>query len=115
MCVCVDVCVPVFTCVCVCVCAVMLPSLVLHRSSVRPYQRGFYCSDSSLGYSFKSSTVPSSVLTAVGLTLPSVSVSQPPFGAPGLGNRSVWGGGGGGGWRLAHGGVCGGSCRSWGR
>ncbi|XP_062306240.1 phospholipid phosphatase 3 isoform X2 [Osmerus eperlanus] len=57
-----------------CLLIVMLPSLVLHRSSVRPYQRGFYCSDSSLGYPFKSSTVPSSVLTAVGLTLPSVSI-----------------------------------------
>ncbi|KAI4829247.1 hypothetical protein KUCAC02_023303 [Chaenocephalus aceratus] len=53
----------------------MLPSLVLHRTSVRPYQRGFYCSDSSLRYSYKKSTVSSSVLTVVGLTLPSVSVS----------------------------------------
>ncbi|KAM6963233.1 phospholipid phosphatase 3 isoform 2-T2 [Aplochiton taeniatus] len=57
-----------------CLLLVMLPSLVLHHSSVRPYQRGFYCSDSSLRYSFKNSTVPSSVLTAVGLTLPTVSI-----------------------------------------
>ena len=55
----------------------MLPSLVLHRTSVRPYQRGLYCSDSSLRYPYKSSTVPSSVLTSVGLTLPAVSVSRP--------------------------------------
>ncbi|MEQ2306850.1 Phospholipid phosphatase 3 [Ameca splendens] len=52
----------------------VLLSLVLHRSSVRPYQRGFYCSDSSLKYPYKSSTVPSSVLVSVGLTLPMVSI-----------------------------------------
>ncbi|XP_077963859.1 phospholipid phosphatase 3 [Gasterosteus aculeatus] len=52
----------------------MLPSLVLHRSSVRPYQRGFYCSDSGLRFPYKRSTVPSSVLTAVGLALPAVSI-----------------------------------------
>ncbi|XP_076009253.1 phospholipid phosphatase 3 isoform X2 [Genypterus blacodes] len=57
-----------------CLLLAMLPSLVLHRSSVRPYQRGFYCSDSSLIYPYKSSTVPSSVLTSVGLTLPVVSI-----------------------------------------
>ncbi|TWW57638.1 Phospholipid phosphatase 3 [Takifugu flavidus] len=53
----------------------MLPSLVLQHTSVRPYQRGLYCGDSSLSYPYKKSTVPSSVLTAVGLTLPLVSVS----------------------------------------
>lgn len=57
------------------VCVAMLPSLVLQRTSVRPYQRGLYCGDSSLSYPYKKSTVPSSVLTAVGLTLPFVSVS----------------------------------------
>ncbi|KAI9547828.1 hypothetical protein NQZ68_015094 [Dissostichus eleginoides] len=58
-----------------CLLLAMLPSLVLHRTSVRPYQRGFYCSDSSLRYSYKKSTVSSSVLTVVGLTLPSVSMT----------------------------------------
>ncbi|KAF3835075.1 hypothetical protein F7725_027633 [Dissostichus mawsoni] len=62
-----------------CLLLAMLPSLVLHRTSVRPYQRGFYCSDSSLRYSYKKSTVSSSVLTVVGLTLPSVSVTSLPF------------------------------------
>ncbi|XP_054459059.1 phospholipid phosphatase 3 isoform X2 [Anoplopoma fimbria] len=57
-----------------CLLLAMLPSLVLHRSSVRPYQRGFYCSDSSLKYPYKRSTVSSAVLTAVGLTLPTVSI-----------------------------------------
>ncbi|CAB1332046.1 unnamed protein product [Coregonus sp. 'balchen'] len=69
-----------------CLLLVMLPGLVLHRSSVRPYQRGFYCSDVSLRYSYKSSTIPSSVLTAVGLIVPSVAVSLPHHGAlPGEG------------------------------
>ncbi|XP_073332795.1 phospholipid phosphatase 3 isoform X2 [Pagrus major] len=57
-----------------CLLLAMLPSLVLHRTSVRPYQRGLYCSDSSLRYPYKRSTVPSSVLTSVGLTLPAVSI-----------------------------------------
>uniref|UniRef100_A0A1A7WN39 Phospholipid phosphatase 3 n=1 Tax=Iconisemion striatum TaxID=60296 RepID=A0A1A7WN39_9TELE len=57
-----------------CLLLAMLPSLVLHRSSVHPYQRGFYCNDSSLNYPYKSSTVPSSVLISVGMTLPMVSI-----------------------------------------
>lgn len=57
------------------VCVAMLPSLALQHTSVRPYQRGLYCGDSSLSYPYQKSTVPSSVLTAVGLTLPFVSVS----------------------------------------
>lgn len=58
--------------------AVMLPTIVLHKTSaVPPYKRGFYCSDDSIRYTFKSSTVPSSVLVAVGLLLPTVSVSRP--------------------------------------
>ncbi|XP_070688711.1 phospholipid phosphatase 3 isoform X2 [Pempheris klunzingeri] len=57
-----------------CLLLAMLPSLVLHRTSIRPYQRGLYCSDSSLAYPYKRSTVPSSVLTSVGLTLPAVSI-----------------------------------------
>ncbi|KAM4548952.1 phospholipid phosphatase 3 isoform 2-T2 [Odontesthes bonariensis] len=58
-----------------CLLLAMLPSLVLHRASIRPYQRGLYCSDSSLNYPYKRSTVPSSVLTSVGLTLPAVSIA----------------------------------------
>ncbi|CAB1324171.1 unnamed protein product, partial [Coregonus sp. 'balchen'] len=68
-------------------CPVMLPSLAIHRTSVHPYQRGFYCSDVSLRYSYKSSTIPSSVLTAVGLTLPSMAVSQTYHGALCLGGE----------------------------
>ncbi|XP_075895699.1 phospholipid phosphatase 3 isoform X2 [Nelusetta ayraudi] len=57
-----------------CLLLAMLPSLVLHRTTVRPYQRGFYCSDSSLSFPYKRSTVPSSVLIGVGVTLPAVSI-----------------------------------------
>ncbi|XP_065113387.1 phospholipid phosphatase 3 isoform X2 [Paramisgurnus dabryanus] len=58
----------------VCLILVMLPSMVLHKSTVQPYQRGFYCSDDSIRYTYKNSTVPSSVLTAVGLLLPIASI-----------------------------------------
>ncbi|XP_056620123.1 phospholipid phosphatase 3 isoform X2 [Triplophysa dalaica] len=58
----------------VCLILVMLPSMVLHKSTVQPYQRGFYCSDDTIRYTYKSSTVPSSVLTAVGLLLPIASI-----------------------------------------
>uniref|UniRef100_A0A8C1PMG3 Phospholipid phosphatase 3 n=1 Tax=Cyprinus carpio TaxID=7962 RepID=A0A8C1PMG3_CYPCA len=57
-----------------CLVLVMLPSMVLHKSTVQPYQRGFYCADDSIRYAFKNSTVPSSVLTAVGLLLPIASI-----------------------------------------
>uniref|UniRef100_A0A8C6TJJ1 Phospholipid phosphatase 3 n=1 Tax=Neogobius melanostomus TaxID=47308 RepID=A0A8C6TJJ1_9GOBI len=57
-----------------CLLLAMLPSLVFHNGVVRPYQRGFYCNDSSLYFPYKRSTVPSSVLTSVGLTLPLVSI-----------------------------------------
>ncbi|KAG7487681.1 hypothetical protein MATL_G00026590 [Megalops atlanticus] len=53
-----------------CLLLVMFPSIMTHKSSIQPYQRGFYCSDDSIRYSFKKSTVPSAVLLAVGLLLP---------------------------------------------
>ncbi|XP_012691618.1 phospholipid phosphatase 3 isoform X2 [Clupea harengus] len=59
----------------ICLLLVMLPTLVLHKTAaVAPYRRGFYCSDDSIRYSFKSSTVPSSVLVAVGVLLPTLSI-----------------------------------------
>ncbi|XP_062858233.1 phospholipid phosphatase 3 isoform X2 [Trichomycterus rosablanca] len=57
-----------------CLLLVMLPSMVLHKSTVHPYQRSFFCSDDSIRYSYKSSTVPSSVLMAVGILLPLASI-----------------------------------------
>ena len=78
----------------------MLPSLVLQRSSVPPYQRGFYCSDAALRYPYKGSTVPTATLTAVGLALPVVSVSHPhsrtPRRDPGGPSSPASGGGRGG-------------------
>ncbi|KAB5539761.1 hypothetical protein PHYPO_G00092890 [Pangasianodon hypophthalmus] len=61
----------------ICLLLVMLPSMVLHKSSIQPYQRGFYCTDDSIRYDYKNSTVPSSVLMAVGVLLPLASVSAP--------------------------------------
>ncbi|KAM9435041.1 phospholipid phosphatase 3 isoform 2-T2 [Clarias gariepinus] len=58
----------------ICLLLVMLPSMVLHKSSIQPYQRGFYCTDDSIRYTFKSSTVPSRVLMAVGILLPLASI-----------------------------------------
>ncbi|KAK1795879.1 hypothetical protein P4O66_008989 [Electrophorus voltai] len=58
---------------------VMLPSMVLHKSTVQPYQRGFYCADDSIRYAYKKSTVPSPILMAVGLLLPLASVTGLPF------------------------------------
>ncbi|XP_035270608.1 phospholipid phosphatase 3 isoform X2 [Anguilla anguilla] len=58
----------------VCLLLVMLPSLILHKSAIPPYHRGFYCSDDSIRFSFKNSTIPSPVLMAVGLILPVTSI-----------------------------------------
>nr|ADO27940.1 lipid phosphate phosphohydrolase 3 [Ictalurus furcatus] len=58
----------------ICLLLVMLPSMVLHKSSIQPYQRGFYCTDDSIRYAYKNSTVPSSVLMAVGVLLPLPSI-----------------------------------------
>ncbi|XP_026885296.2 phospholipid phosphatase 3 isoform X2 [Electrophorus electricus] len=57
-----------------CLFLVMLPSMVLHKSTVQPYQRGFYCADDSIRYAYKKSTVPSPILMAVGLLLPLASI-----------------------------------------
>ncbi|XP_033847951.1 phospholipid phosphatase 3 isoform X1 [Periophthalmus magnuspinnatus] len=57
-----------------CLLLAMLPSLVFHHSLVNPYQRGFFCNDTSLYFPYKRSTISSAVLTAVGLTLPLVSI-----------------------------------------
>ncbi|XP_060773576.1 phospholipid phosphatase 3 isoform X2 [Neoarius graeffei] len=58
----------------ICLLLVMMPSMVLHKSSIQPYHRGFYCTDDSIRYTYKNSTVPSSVLMAVGVLLPLTSI-----------------------------------------
>ena len=60
--------------------AVLLVAVFLHKSPFPPYQRGFFCNDNSIRLPYKSSTVSTTVLTAVGVTVPVASVS-PGFGA----------------------------------
>ncbi|KAM9306490.1 phospholipid phosphatase 1 isoform 1-T1 [Pholidichthys leucotaenia] len=54
------------------VCLVLggLPLAAFNLGKVRPYQRGFFCSDDSIKYPFHSGTVSSAVLYSVGFTLP---------------------------------------------
>lgn len=53
-----------------------LPLVAFNLCKVRPYQRGFFCSDDSIQYPFHSSTVTSTVLYSVGLMLPISCVSR---------------------------------------
>ncbi|KAK5622466.1 Phospholipid phosphatase 3 [Crenichthys baileyi] len=55
--------------------AVVLVGVFLHKSPFPPYQRGFFCNDESIRFPYKNSTVSTTVLTAVGVTVPVVSVS----------------------------------------
>lgn len=55
--------------------AVLLVAVFLHKFPFRPYQRGFFCNDNSIGLTYKRSTVSTTMLTAVGATVPVVSVS----------------------------------------
>lgn len=55
---------------------VVLIAASLHKCPFPPYQRGFFCNDNSIRLSYKSSTVSNTVLTAVGVTVPVVSVSS---------------------------------------
>lgn len=56
--------------------AVLLVAVFLHKSPFPPYRRGFFCDDNSIRLSYKGSTVSNTVLTAVGVTVPVVSVSS---------------------------------------
>ncbi|KAM9820118.1 phospholipid phosphatase 1 [Neosynchiropus ocellatus] len=47
-----------------------LPLAAFNLGKVRPYQRGFFCSDDSIKYPFHPSTVSSTVLYTVGFALP---------------------------------------------
>ncbi|XP_044878379.1 phospholipid phosphatase 1 isoform X2 [Mauremys mutica] len=51
-----------------------LPLGVLNLAKIKPYQRGFFCNDDSIKYPFHDSTVTSTVLYAVGFTLPIFSI-----------------------------------------
>ncbi|KAM9718660.1 phospholipid phosphatase 3-like isoform 2-T2 [Menidia menidia] len=57
-----------------CLFLVVLVGVFLHKSPFPPYQRGFFCNDNSIRLPFKNSTVSTAVLTAVGVTVPVVSI-----------------------------------------
>uniref|UniRef100_A0A8B9JVB8 Phospholipid phosphatase 1 n=1 Tax=Astyanax mexicanus TaxID=7994 RepID=A0A8B9JVB8_ASTMX len=47
-----------------------LPLAAFNLAKIKPYRRGFFCNDESIGYPFHSSTVTSTTLYTVGFTLP---------------------------------------------
>lgn len=53
-----------------------LPLAAFNLGKVRPYQRGFFCTDDTIRYPYHSSTVTSTVLYTVGFTLPISCVSR---------------------------------------
>ncbi|KAM4728990.1 phospholipid phosphatase 3-like isoform 2-T2 [Anableps anableps] len=57
-----------------CLFLVVLAGVFLHKSPFPPYQRGFFCNDESIRFPYKNSTVSTTVLTAVGVTVPVVSI-----------------------------------------
>ncbi|XP_038134825.1 phospholipid phosphatase 3-like isoform X2 [Cyprinodon tularosa] len=57
-----------------CLFLVVLVGVILHKSPFPPYQRGFFCNDKSIRLPYKNSTVSTTVLTAVGVTVPVVSI-----------------------------------------
>lgn len=60
-----------------------LPLAAFNLGKVRPYQRGFFCSDDSIRYPFHHSTITSTVLYTVGFALPISCVSSPLLGKRG--------------------------------
>uniref|UniRef100_UPI00398E921C phospholipid phosphatase 3 isoform X2 n=1 Tax=Pristiophorus japonicus TaxID=55135 RepID=UPI00398E921C len=53
-----------------CLLLVILPAAVINVAGISPYQRGFYCDDDSIKYSYKKSVIPNLLLLAVGTLLP---------------------------------------------
>ena len=52
-----------------------LPVLLLARLG-EPFQRGFYCDDTSIRHPYKTGTIPNYVLYIVGVGLPVIAVSH---------------------------------------
>lgn len=67
--------------------AVVLVAVFLHKFPLPPHQRGFFCSDNSIRLSYQSSTVSNTVLTAVGIGLPVLTVSPAAVRQEGAGQR----------------------------
>ncbi|XP_072297224.1 phospholipid phosphatase 3-like isoform X2 [Eucyclogobius newberryi] len=57
-----------------CLFLVLLVAAFLHKCPFPPYQRGFFCGDGSISLPYKSSTVSTKVLAAVGVSVPVVSI-----------------------------------------
>uniref|UniRef100_A0A3P9IZD8 Phosphatidic acid phosphatase type 2/haloperoxidase domain-containing protein n=1 Tax=Oryzias latipes TaxID=8090 RepID=A0A3P9IZD8_ORYLA len=57
-----------------CLFLVVLVAVFLHKSPFPPYQRGFFCNDNSIRLPYKTSVVSTTVLTAVGFSVPVVSI-----------------------------------------
>ncbi|XP_036062796.1 phospholipid phosphatase 1 isoform X1 [Onychomys torridus] len=53
-----------------CVLLASMPMAVLNLGQIYPFQRGFFCTDTSIKYPYHDSTVRSVILTIVGLGLP---------------------------------------------
>jgi len=53
----------------------ILPSAVFEFSTIRPFQRGFYCDDDSIKYPYKGNTVPAWAVGVVGIVVPALTVS----------------------------------------
>jgi phosphatidate phosphatase len=52
-----------------------LPFLIIETSTIRPYQRGFYCSDESIRYPYKNGdTISDAVLCAAGILIAILSI-----------------------------------------
>ncbi|XP_070302091.1 phospholipid phosphatase 3 [Salvelinus sp. IW2-2015] len=52
-----------------------LPFLIIESSTIRPYQRGFYCSDESIRYPYKNGdTISDAVLCAAGILIAILSI-----------------------------------------
>ncbi|CAG5897061.1 unnamed protein product [Menidia menidia] len=73
-----------------CLFLVVLVGVFLHKSPFPPYQRGFFCNDNSIRLPFKNSTVSTAVLTAVGVTVPVVSVSPGVVAQESEGGDACW-------------------------
>ena len=55
-----------------------LPFLIIETSTIKPYQRGFYCHDESIKYPYKNGdTISDAVLCAAGILIAILSVSLP--------------------------------------
>ncbi|XP_004678375.1 PREDICTED: lipid phosphate phosphohydrolase 1 isoform X1 [Condylura cristata] len=57
-----------------CVLLACIPMAGLNLGRIYPFQRGFFCTDTSIKYPYKDSTIPTTMLSIVGLGLPISSI-----------------------------------------